>query len=108
MVKVYAVVLVVGVFALIAWIVARAFAVNIDRDSIDPEQRFGIPGRRIVAAMAGFGMAGMSAEFSPVVLSWPVAAVLPLVGGAAAAWHAGRVGSGEADADPAPQTAWVP
>ena len=83
MVKVYAVVLVVGVFALIAWIVARAFAVNIDRDSIDPEQRFGIPGRRIVAAMV----------------------VLAVLGGAAAAWYAGWVGSDEDDADPAPETA---
>ncbi|HLT95348.1 MAG TPA: hypothetical protein VK070_01050 [Acidimicrobiia bacterium] len=105
MVKVYAVVLVVGVFALIAWIVARAFAVNIDRDSIDPEQRFGIPGRRIVAAMVGFGMAGMSAEFSPLDISWPVASVLAVLGGAAAAWYAGWVGSDEDDADPAPETA---
>lgn len=91
MVKVYAVVLVVGIVALLGWIMARAFAVNIDRPSLDPEARFGIPGRRVVAALVGFGMAGMSAEFSPRDLTWPVALVLAVAGAAAAAWYAGWV-----------------
>lgn len=95
MVKVYAVVLVVGVVALIAWILLAAFASNIDRADLDPERRLGIPGRRLVAAAVGFGMAGMSAEFSPRDLAWPVALVLAVAGAVAAGWYAGRVGVGD-------------
>ena len=101
MVKVYAVVLVVGVVALFAWVIARAFAVNIERPSIDPEERFGVRGRRVVAAMVGFGMAGMSAEFSPLGIPWPLALVLALIGAAAAAWYVGWTGHD----DPAAATA---
>ena len=92
MVKVYAVGLVVGVVALFAWVIARAFAVNIERPSIDPEERFGVRGRRVVAAMVGFGMAGMSAEFSPLGIPWPLALALALLGAAAAVWYAGCAG----------------
>lgn len=99
MVKVYAVVLVVGIVALLGWIMARAFSVNIDRPSIDPEQRLGIRGRRVVAAMVGFGMAGMSAEFSPRDISWPLALVLAVAGAAAAAWYAGWVDRDVSDKD---------
>lgn len=103
MVKVYAVVLVIGVFALILWIMAHAFAGNIDRPEWDPEERFGVPGRRVVAAMVGFGMAGMSAEFSPRDISWPLALVLALAGAAAAVWYAGWVDRDEVDdAEPEP------
>lgn len=91
MVKVYAVVLIAGIVLLFGWIIARAFAVNIERSSLDPEQRFGVAGRRVVAAMVGVGMAGMSAEFSPLGIPWPVALVLALLGGVAAAWYAGWV-----------------
>jgi hypothetical protein len=94
MVKVYAVVLTAGVTALIAWIFARSFAVNVQRPGIDPERRLGVAGRRVVAGAVGFGMAGMSAEFSPLDLSWPVALVLAAAGAAAAAWYAGWVGAG--------------
>ncbi|HEX2155232.1 MAG TPA: hypothetical protein VHL52_14805 [Acidimicrobiia bacterium] len=101
MVKVYAIVLIVGVVALFAWIIARAFAVNIERPSIDPEIRFGLGGRRIVAGMVGFGMAGMSAEFSPRDILWPWALVLAVLGAAAAVWYAGWVDRGEAgEAEP--------
>lgn len=89
MVKVYAIVLVVGIVALIAWIFVRSYAVNTDRTSFDPEHRFGISGRRGVAGLVGFGMAGMSAEFSPLDISWPVALILAVTGSAAAAWYAG-------------------
>jgi hypothetical protein len=99
MVKVYAVVLVVGIVALLVWIMARAFSANIDRPSLDPEARFGVPGRRVVAAFVGFGMAGMSAEFSPRNLSWPVALALALAGAAGAAWYAGWVDRDDKDAE---------
>lgn len=91
MVKVYAVVLVMGVAALLVWIMSRALAENLSRPGIDPEERWGIPGRRAVAALVGFGMGGMSAEFSPRDLSWPVALVLAVLGAVAAAWYAGWV-----------------
>lgn len=90
-VKVYAIVLVIGVAALLAWVMTSAFATNIERPSIDPEVRLGVGGRRMVAAMVGFGMAGMSAEFSPRGISWPLALVLAVAGAAAAAWYAGWV-----------------
>lgn len=104
-VKVYAVVLVIAVGALLAWIMARAFSVNIDRPSLDPEARFGVPGRRVVAAMVGFGMAGMSAEFSPRDISWPWALVLAVIGAAAAAWYAGWVDRDDESDDPGPEMA---
>ena len=92
MIKVYAVVLVVGVVALIAWIFATVLAGNVDRPRLDPENRFGIAGRRVVAAAVGFGMAGMSAEYSPLGIAWPLALALAVGGAAAAAWYSGRVG----------------
>ncbi len=94
MVAVYAVVLVVGILALVGWIFARSLVPGGDRD---PERRFGVPGRRVVAALVGFGMAGMSAEFSPRGIPWPLALVLAVAGAVAAAWYAGRVGAGEPD-----------
>ena len=106
MVAVYAIVLVVGVVALIAWIFAHAFAQNSATDRFDPEERFGITGRRLVAALVGFGMAGMSAEFSPRDLGWPLALVLAIAGAGALAWYAGWIDSDtEADAEPASQAA---
>ncbi len=96
MVKVYAVVLALGVLALIAWIFARSLAVNVPAwTGIDPEGRLGVLGRRVVAGMVGFGMAGMSAEFSPRNLSWQLALVLALAGAMAAMWYAGWVDRSE-------------
>jgi hypothetical protein len=90
MIRVYAVVLVVGLIALVAWILAHALYSDSDRDRFDPESRFGVPGRRVVAGLVGFSMAGLSAEFSPRDLSWPLALALAVVGAAAMVWYAGR------------------
>ncbi|MEX2424162.1 MAG: hypothetical protein WD990_09310 [Acidimicrobiia bacterium] len=97
MIKVYAIVLAVGVVLLIAWILMTVLAGNLDRPSIDPEARFGLAGRRVVAGSVGFGMAGMSAEYSPLGISWPLALVLAVAGGGALAWYSAKVGleSGE-------------
>ncbi|HKX75260.1 MAG TPA: hypothetical protein VJR05_07705 [Acidimicrobiia bacterium] len=98
MVKVYAIVLAIGVLALIFWIFARSLAVNVPAWSrVDPEGRWGVKGRRVVAGMVGFGMAGMSAEFSPRDLSWPLALILALAGAAAAVWYAGWVDRADRD-----------
>jgi len=99
-VKIYAVSLVVGMLALVIWVMAKAFSENIDRPSFDPELRFGLAGRRIVAAMVGLGMAGLSAEFSPREIPWPLALLLALAGATAAAWYAGWVDREPDSADP--------
>lgn len=100
MVKIYAVALTLGLVLLITWIFGRAFATGIERASIDPELRFGLAGRRVVAGLVAFGLAGMSAEFSPRGIEWPLALVLALLGAAAAVWYAGRIESdGEAGED---------
>lgn len=88
MVKVYAIALALGALALIAWIFATYLAGNVGAWSrVNPEGRFGKRGRMIVAGLVGFGMAGMSAEFSPRDLSWPVCLVLAVLGAGAAAWY---------------------
>ena len=92
MIKVYAVVLALGILGLISWIFLNVLAGNLRRPTLDPEERFGVPGRRVVAGAVGLGMAGMSAEYSPLGLSWPVALVMAVAGAAAAAWYAGKVG----------------
>lgn len=92
MVKVYAIVLAAGVLSLIAWIFAAYLGGNVPAwKRFDPEERLGKPGRRVVAGLVGFGLAGMSAEFSPFDLSWPVALILAVVGGLAMVWYAGFV-----------------
>ena len=92
MVKVYAVALAVGVLTLLVWIGARALAVNVPSwANADPEKRMAVAGRRVVAGLVGFGLAGMSAEFSPRELGWPVALGLAVLGGAVAVWYTGWV-----------------
>ncbi len=90
MVKIYAVVLILGVIALIAWIYFHAHSENESKPGLDPERRYGLSGRRLVAGLVGFGMAGMSAEFSPRDIPWPTALVLALIGAAASIWWAGK------------------
>ncbi len=79
MIKVYAITLVLGVLGLIVAIFGNALAENVGRPSFDPLNRFGLVGKTIVAAVAGFGMGGMSAEFSPLDFSWQVSLLLALV-----------------------------
>ena len=68
-----------GIIMLLAWIVAAAVAATVDGwDNVDPDVRFGLAGRRIVAAVFGFGMAGLSAAYA----GWatPVAALAAVAG----------------------------
>lgn len=90
MVKVYALVLSSGAVALVAWILLRTLAVSVANPAFDPEVRLGGWGRRLVAAAVAFGMAGMSAEFSPRRLSWPVGLTLATGAAVVAAWYVGR------------------
>jgi hypothetical protein len=91
-IKVYAIVLAAGVVLLIAWIFATYLGGNVSEwKRFDPEERVGKSGRRVIAGLVGFGLAGMSAEFSPFDLSWPVGLVLAVVGASAMAFYASWV-----------------
>ena len=64
MVPVYAISTVLGVLGIIGWITAGMAASAVaGKDYLDPEVKFGFAGRAVVAAVAGFGLAGMSASF---------------------------------------------
>lgn len=82
MVKVYAVVLGLGFVALVTLLMGSTLAGNVDKPDRDPNNRIGPIGRALVGVMLGFGMGGMAGEFSPMDLSWPVALVLAIAGGA--------------------------
>ncbi|MEA3501320.1 MAG: hypothetical protein U9R47_00985 [Actinomycetota bacterium] len=89
MVPVYAVALFSGFLMLLAWIVGVAVGAWVDGwEFADPERRFGVVGRSIVAGVLGFGMGGMSASFG----GWPPAlAIFGAVAGAAAMVIVARV-----------------
>lgn len=76
MVKVYAIALVLGIVGLLAVILGGALAENLGRDDKDPGKLLGTAGKMTIGALVGFGMGGMSAEFSPLDLSWPVSLVI--------------------------------
>lgn len=93
MVKVYAVVLVLGIIGLLVYILGGALAENLGKEDRGPDARFGLGGKFVVGAAVGFGMGGMSAEFSPLNFSWPVALVIALVAaGLASLWVRYAVG----------------
>lgn len=87
MIKVYAIVLLIGFIALLVIILGGTLAENIGRPERDPDARLGVSRRMSLGAALGFGMGGMAAEFSPLELSWAVALVLAFIGaGVGAAW----------------------
>jgi uncharacterized membrane protein YfcA len=79
MVKVYAASLLIGIIGLVIILVAGAFAQKVRRPERDPGERIGPGGKTAVGALIGFGMGGISAEFSPLDLSWPVCLAIALV-----------------------------
>jgi len=100
MTALYAIVLVLGVVALLVWIARTAVADTVAGwERVDPELRFGVRGRLAVAGAVGFGLAGLSATFA----GWPpVGALAAAIGGVAfAAAVAMRYGpDAAADEDP--------
>lgn len=86
MVWLYAVALVVGLVLLTAWILAHAHAKNEGKARLDPEIGIGIRGRRVVTSLVAFGMAGLSAEFSPRDIPWQASLVLALLAAAVLQW----------------------
>ena len=89
MTAVYGIVLAIATLALIGWMIAHGVARNTDRADRDPEEVFGVPGRRVIAGLVGFGLAGMSAEFASIDISSGWVVVLALAGGGAGALWAG-------------------
>ena len=79
MVKVYAVALALGVLALVYWLFSATLADNVGRAAWDPATRWGNRGKSAIGALVGFGMGGLSAEFAPIDLEWPIALVIAIV-----------------------------
>jgi hypothetical protein len=81
---VYAVSLLVGLGTLVVWV---AWTLSAERG---PDDRFGLTGRRVVAAVTAFGLGGLSSAFA----GWGSvpAAGAALVAAGAAAFYAGVVG----------------
>lgn len=66
----FGVALAIGMLGLLGWIAAVGVAGSVDGwEGVDPDARFGMTGRRVVAAVLGFGMAGLSAAYA----GWPMA-----------------------------------
>lgn len=79
MIKVYAISLVLGIVGIIVAIFGGALAENLGRPDMDPGSRFGLTPKTTVGALAGFGMGGMSAEFSPLDFRWEVSLLVALI-----------------------------
>ena len=77
---VYSVSLVIGVVGLVLVILGGALAENLGYPERDPGELIGPRGRTAVAALTGFGMGGLSAEFAPLDFTWPLALLLAAVG----------------------------
>lgn len=85
----FGIALLAGVVALIVWVGARGLGIA----RFDPEERFGVAGRRVVGAMVAFGMGGLSAAYAGWNLWLAVAAAVAVA--ALTAWYVGAFGGGE-------------
>ncbi len=84
MVKVYAITLAIGIVGLIVVVFGGALAENLGREKSDPTRKLGVAGQAVIGGLVGFGMAGLSAEFSTLDLTWQAALAIALAGGAGA------------------------
>lgn len=89
MTSLFAISLTIGILALGAWIAFAAVAGSVQGwERFDPEAAFGRSGRMGLAALTGFGMAGLSASYA----GWSDApTIIAAIGGAvglaaASAW----------------------
>lgn len=102
MVKFYSIALALGVIGLVVVVLGGTFAENVGREERDPGQRIGAGGRALLGGLAGFGMAGLSAEFSTWDLSWQTALLIAVAGAGAGAWWAWYASRQESDSDAGP------
>lgn len=87
MVVVYAVAVIGGALALVAWVAVAALAERPDSTVQAPDERFGRTGQDAVTFTLGFGLGGMSASFA----GWPgVAAAAAAIAGGVALLVSGR------------------
>lgn len=87
MVKVYAVLLVLGSVGILVVVMGGALAESLGRPDRDPNELLGTRGRLAVGAILGFSMGGMAAEFSPLDFSWQVSFLIAILGaGVGAVW----------------------
>ena len=85
MTALYGIPLLIGFLFMVGWISATAVAATVAGwENVDPERRFGQSGRFVLAALIGFGMAGISTLYA----GWPDA--LTIVAGMVGA--AGLIG----------------
>jgi hypothetical protein len=89
MVKIYSISLALGAVGLLVVILGGTLAENLGRDERDPSRTLGAVGRSVIGGLVGFGMGGLSAEFSTFDLSWPTALVVAIAGAVAGALWAG-------------------
>ena len=94
MVWLYGITVTIGASLVVVWMVAHALA---DGRAWDPEVRFGAGARRVVVGLTGFGLGGLSAEFSPFDLTWPLALVLAVIAAIAMVIVADRISASEGD-----------
>ncbi len=66
MITVYAVSLAIGSIGILLAIFGTALAENLRRPGLDLFERLGSKARIVLGAVAGFGMGGIAAEFSPI------------------------------------------
>ncbi len=80
--------LLLGVVALVVWLIGRAMA----NSALDLETRFGVRGRRVVAGLVAFGMGGLSTAYGGGS-EW-AATIVALLAAVLAAWYAGSRSTG--------------
>ncbi len=69
---VYGLSLVVGLIALVAWILLGGLSESNSGRPSHPDERFGATGRGVVAGLTAFGIGGLSASYG----GWPTAAAI--------------------------------
>ncbi len=85
----YGIILLIGIALMLVWLVLTAIASGVEGwDRVDPERRWGVTGRSLVAGLIGFGMAGISVLYTtaPEAMSFAAAVVGGLALIAVARW----------------------
>jgi hypothetical protein len=102
MVKIYSIALALGVTGLLVVILGGVLAENLGRDDRDPGRTMGEAGRSAIGGLVGFGMAGMSAEFSTLDLSSQMSVLVAVLGAAAGVIWARYSSRTESNSDAGP------
>jgi hypothetical protein len=97
LVAVYAIATLLGVIGIIGWVVLGMVATAVPgKEALDPDTRFGVTGRDVVAGLTGIGLGGMSASYGG---AGTFLGLLGALAGGAAAVVVGRYLGVEEDSD---------